>query len=168
MILIGGAIHVLAGLRAGTRRIRWQRFAIGATGLVPLLAHVGFAASGFTWPRDPTPIALMPVGIALASALFPGGLLDVRPLVQQELIERLPLGVVLADRSGAVIDVNPHAQYALGLTQGQAHGRTLEAVLAGVDPGYRVEISEVMLAGRRLAHFAFLHPPAPECNAEAA
>jgi len=99
------------------------------------------------------------VGLALASALFPGGLLEVRPLVQHELIERLPLGVVMAYLSGVVFEVNPQAARALALPRAELIGRSLDEIVAEAPTSYRVEISEVTLASRPMARFAFLHPP---------
>lgn len=159
LIILGIGVHVWSGLRQSDRRQRAQTIAIGLSGLLPLGTHVAYAALGFPWAFDPTPMTLTPSGVALASALFPGGLLDVRPVAQQELIERLPLGVVMADRSGAVFDVNPHAQRVLGVSRNEALGRALDAIVAEAPVGYRVELSEVQLASRVVARFAFLHPP---------
>ena len=159
LVLIGVGVHLRKGLRAPRGIRRWQRIAIGLAGLVPLGTHMAYAWSGFAWPCDPTPMTLTPIVVVLASALFPGGLLDVRPIAQQELIQHLPLGVVVADRSGAVIDVNPHAERALALRRDQAVGRALDAVVGGVPGAYHVEISEVHRATRVIARFAFLYPP---------
>jgi PAS domain-containing protein len=159
LVLLGVGVHLRKGMRAPRGIRRWQRIAIGLAGLVPLGTHMAYAWSGFTWPCDPTPMTLTPIVVVLASALFPGGLLDVRPIAQQELIDHLPLGVVVADRSGAVIDVNPHAEQALALRRDQAVGRSLDAVVGEAPGAYRIEISEVQRATRVIARFAFLYPP---------
>jgi PAS domain-containing protein len=159
LVAVGAAIHLRTGLRAPRGVRRWQRIAIGLAGLVPLAAHVAYTWSGFAWPLDPTPLTLTPIGVAMASALFPGGLIDVRPAAQQELIAHLPIGVVMADRRGAVIDVNPHAERALALRRDEALGRALDALVAEVPRSYRVEISEVQRSTRVIARFAFLVPP---------
>jgi PAS domain-containing protein len=159
LILAGCAIHVWSALGQSHRRHRWQGLAIGLTALLPVGVSVAWTWLDFPGAYDPTPMALTPVGIALASALFPGGLLDVRPLAQRGLIAHLPLGVVMADRSGTVFEVNPHAEAALARAREAVVGRSLEAVVSEAPPSYRVEISEVTLASRVVARFAFLYPP---------
>jgi PAS domain-containing protein len=167
LVGVGVAIHLRTGLRAPSGVRRWQRIAIGLAGLVPLAVHMAYAWTGFAWPFDPTPIALLPIGLVMASTLFPGGLIDVRPAAQHELIAHLPLGVVMADRSGAVIDVNPHAERALALHRDEALGRALDAVVAAAPRSYRVEISEVQRRARVVARFAFLYPPEMQGRKEA-
>jgi len=157
LILAGSALQVWTG--AGGGPLGHRSVVIGLAGLLPLGVHAAWTWFGLPGERDPTPLTLGPVGLALASALFPGGLLEVRPLAQHELIERLPLGVVMADRSGAVFDVNPHAERALALPRAELIGRSLDAIVAEAPTSYRVEISEVTLASRPMARFAFLHPP---------
>ncbi len=159
LIFGGSALHIWSGLRRrGARGL--QALAIGAAGLLPLAAHASWTWLGFPDGRDPTPLLLTPVGLALASTLFPGGLFDVRPLAQRELIDHLPLGVVMADRAGTVFAVNVHAEMALALPRAEAIGRALDAIVAEAPPSYRVEQSEVLLASQVVARFAFLHPPA--------
>jgi PAS domain-containing protein len=168
LILIGCGIHVWSGVRRSDRAHRVSTVAIGVAGLVPLAVHASYSWIGIGWDYDPTPILLTPVGVALASALFPGGLLDVRPIAQQDLIDRLPLGVVMADRSGAVFEVNPHAEMALALSRDEVLGRALDAIVSNAPRGYRVEISEVQLANRLVARFAFLYPPEMQGSRRAA
>lgn len=159
LVLLGCGVHVVCGIRRSDQSHRRSTLAIGLAGLVPLAVHAAYSWGGFGWAHDPTPITLTPVGVALASALFPGGLLDVRPIAQQDLIEHLPLGVVMADRSGAVFEVNPHAEMALAVSREEALGRALDAIVSDAPRSYRVEISEVHRASRVVARFAFLYPP---------
>ncbi len=159
LIVAGSALHIGSGLRRHGPR-GYHAMAIGLAGLLPLAAHVGWTWFGFPDGRDPTPLLLTPVGLALASTLFPGGLFDVRPLAQRELIDHLPLGVVMADRAGTVFAINVHAEMALALPRAEAIGRALDAIVAEAPPSYRLEQSEVLLASQVVARFAFLHPPA--------
>jgi PAS domain-containing protein len=159
LVLLGCTVHVANGIRRESRVHRVQLVGIGLAGLVPLGTHAAHHWLDLGLRYDPTPFTLMPVGIALASSLFPGGLLDVRPIAQRNLIDHLPLGVVMADGSGAVFEVNPHAERALALAREDALGRALDALLAEAPPGYRVELSEVRVATRLVARFAFLYPP---------
>jgi hypothetical protein len=159
MILAGSALHVGSGLRRRGSN-GYQTIAIGLAGLVPLFAHASWTWLGFPEGPDPSPLLLTPVGLSLASTLFPGGIFDVRPMAQRELIDHLPLGVVMADRSGAVFAINVHAEMALAMPRAEAIGRALDAIVAEAPASYRVEQSEVLLASQIVARFAFLHPPA--------
>ncbi len=158
LILAGSALHIGGGIRRRGPR-GYQAIAIGLAGLLPLAVHASWTWLGFPEGRDPSPLVLTPVGLALASTLFPGGVFDVRPLAQRELIDHLPLGVVMADRSGAVFAINVHAEMALALPRAEAIGRALDAIVAEAPASYRVEQSEVLLASQIVARFAFLHPP---------
>lgn len=81
------------------------------------------------WPHDPTPAVFGIALLALRSAAFSGGLLQILPVSQQDLLSQLPLPVLLTDLQGTVIAVNPEAEHRLGIPTREAIGRTLEAVL---------------------------------------
>lgn len=158
LILTGSVLLLFRGAQRGGSPGRHQ-VVIGAAALLPLAAHAAHTWLGVPAGRDPTPLTLTPVVLAVVGMLLPGSILDVRPLARGELLDHLPLGVVMADRSGMVFDVNPYAEMALALARAEAIGRSLDAILAEVPASYRVEISEVELVSRVVARFAFLHPP---------
>lgn len=163
LIVSGTTIQLSAAIRAqrsgGSGRWRW--LAIGVASVLPLAGNASYIASGHSWSHDPTPVLIGVTLLALRSAVFSGGLLEVLPIAQRDLIDHLPFGVVLADRFGAVIDVNPAAERRLGMRHRDALGRALEAVLAFVPPGTPVEITGVEVRGREIARFALLDLPAP-------
>ena len=117
--------------------IRWKvpgqytrRLLVGLAPLVPLAGSAAYVAHDMTWPIDPTPL-LFSVGLlALGNAIFTGGLLQALPISQHDLIEQLPIGVVLTDRAGTVIDVNPAAERLLGVSEASVsrltRGRTID------------------------------------------
>jgi len=162
LIVSGATIYLATALRAhragGAERWRW--LSIGLASVLPLAGNAAYVASGFAWSHDPTPVLIGVTLLAIRSAVFAGGLLEVLPIAQRDLIDHLPFGVVLADRSGAVIEVNPAAQRRLGMRRSEALGRALEAVLAFAPPRTPVEITRVELRGREMARFALLDLPA--------
>ncbi len=162
-ILLSAAIRARRAGRSG----RWRWLAIGLASVLPLAGNASYIASGRSWPHDPTPVLIGVTLLAVRSAVFSGGLLEVLPIAQRDLIDHLPFGVVLADRFGAVIDVNPAAERRLGMLRRDALGRALEAVLVFAPPGTPIEITGVEVRGREIARFALLDLPAPAARLEA-
>lgn len=158
--LVGVAICFVTALRPGWPW-RKRRLAIGIVSLVPLAGNMAYVASGLHFEHDPTPALLGVVLLTLRRALFPGGLLDVLPIAQRDLIDHLPFGVVLSDPGGVVIDMNGAAGRGLAISRLEALGRTFDAVLGHAPPGTRVQISPIELRGGTQARLAVLDFPAP-------
>jgi len=149
--------------------IRWQipggwlrRLAVGIAPLVPMAGNLIYIANGMTWPVDPTPLLFSVALIALQSAIFRGGLLQALPISQHDLIEQLPIGLVLADRSGVVIDVNPAAERRLGISEASAVGRALDAILAGSPEDVNAEVSPIFSNQRETGQLVLIDPPSKE------
>ncbi|HEY8152686.1 MAG TPA: histidine kinase N-terminal 7TM domain-containing protein [Myxococcota bacterium] len=155
----GSIVFIWAGIKR--RRVPHARWlvGVGAMGLVPVLGNAAWIAAGRTWPVDPSPLLLAFTLLALRSAVFSGGILQALPVSQHDLIEHLPFGVLLTDRRGTVIDVNPAAQRRLGISEKQALGRNLESVLAQADAALRFESAPVRSAGREAGQLVLLDPP---------
>jgi PAS domain-containing protein len=93
-------------------------------------------------------------------ALFPGGLLDVLPIAQRDLIDHLPFGVILSDPRGVIIDMNAASARGLAISRLEALGRTLDAVLGSTPRGTGIEISPIELRGGTRARLTVLNFPA--------
>jgi len=155
----GSAVFVWAGIaRRRLPHARWL-IGVGVMGLVPVLGNAAWIAAGRSWPVDPSPLLLVVTLLTLRSAVFSGGILQALPVSQHDLIEHLPFGVLLTDRRGTVIDVNPAAQRRLGISEKQALGRNLESVLAQADAALRFESAPVRSAGREAGQLVLLDPP---------
>jgi PAS domain S-box-containing protein len=89
-------------------------------------------------------------------------------VTQRDLLEQLPVPVILTDLSGTVIDMNPAAERRLGLLRIGAAGRTLEAVLSHTPVPVRFETAPV--EGRRgvVARFVVLEPGVEKTEPETA
>jgi len=160
LALVGVAICFVTALRPAWPWRR-RRLAIGMVSLVPLAGNFAYVASDLRFDHDPTPALLGVVLLMLRQALFPGGLLDVLPIAQRDLIDHLPFGVILSDPAGVVIDMNGAAGRGLAISRLEALGRTLDAVLGHAPHGTRIEISPIELRGGTQARLVVLDFPAP-------
>ena len=103
--------------------------------------------------------------LALRGALFRGDLFDAVPVDQRDLMRHLQIGLVVADASGAVIDLNPAAERCLGITHAQALDRNLDAVLARLAHEVPVEIQPILVGGRLKGSCAVITDAAPRLAA---
>lgn len=157
--ITGSLVFIAAGIaRRPLRHARWL-IAVGVTGLAPVIGNAAWVVWGHTWPIDPSPILLAVSLLALRSAVFSGGILQALPVSQHDLIEHLPFGVLLTDRRGTVIDVNPAAERRLGISEAQALGRNLDSVLANADAALRFESVPVRSTGREAGQLVLLDLP---------
>jgi PAS domain-containing protein len=106
-----------------------------------------------------TPLMIAVTLIAFRRSILSGGVLDVLPVAQRDIIQHLPFGVVLADDRGAVIDMNPAAEELLNVGRIDALGRALDAVISRAPLEVRIEISSVRGRGGEQARFALLEAP---------
>jgi PAS domain-containing protein len=156
---LGSLVFLWAGASGRRPRHSWRLVVVGVTGLVPVAGNALWIWANRPWPLDPTPLLLAVALLALRSAIFSGGILQALPVSQHDLIEHLPFGVLLTDRRGTVIDVNPAAEQRLGIPEARALGRDLDAVLARAEPGLRSESVPVRSGGREAGQLVLLDPP---------
>ena len=156
--LAGCAILIAAAIRwnspgEGTRRI--------SIGLAPLFTIVG-SGLHFTgvWqlPVDPTPLLLGVTLVILHGGIFTGGLLQPLAISQNALIRQLPIGIVLTDRRGGVVDINRVAEQRLGIIARAAIGRNFDAVIDAAGVGVDYEVTPVMSAGSEAGKIVLLEP----------
>lgn len=156
-LLAAGLFVRGAWLARGTTH--WRRDALLAlAALLPLAGNAFFVARGAAYPVDPTPVLFGISLIALHSALFSGSLLQALPISQHDLIQQLPLGVILTDTTGAVIDLNPAAQLRLGIDEAAAVGRNLDAVLADTDDDFQADVAPISARGREVGQLVLIDP----------
>jgi len=158
LVVAGSALLIATALR-GRRRSGGRRLALGLASLLPIAGNVAHVGSGFAFPIDPTPLLLGVTLLALRSAVLSGGLLQALPISQHDLVGQLPVAVVLTDRHGTVIDVNPAAERRLGVSERAARGRALDSVLEEADPPPHVEVTPVVASGREVGQLALVDPP---------
>jgi PAS domain-containing protein len=133
-----------------------------AIGVAPLITFAGSSLYfGGVWRAsvDPTPLLLGVTLFVLHRGIFAGGLLQPLAISQQALVQQLPLGVVLTDRSGAVVAVNPVAERRLGVSASEAIGRNFDAVIDAAGADLRFEVTPVMAAGTEAGQIVLLDTP---------
>jgi PAS domain-containing protein len=77
-----------------------------------------------------------------------------------ELVTQLPTPLLLTDRRGAVVQLNPAAERRLGIAEAHALGRSLDAVLAEADQPLEWDTTPVHCGSREIGQIVLLDPPA--------
>jgi PAS domain-containing protein len=162
LVLTGAAFFVASALRKNAPDHRVRRFAVGAAALVPLIGNALYIQGGLSWSVDPTPLLFGVALAALRSAVFTGGLLQVLPISQHDLIEQFPIGVILTNRRGVVIDVNPAAERRLGISEATAVGRTLDAIFSEAADDVQAEIAPLRFQERETGQLVLIEPRAKD------
>jgi PAS domain-containing protein len=158
LIVSGSSVLMVSALRRGTARHWTRRAAVGVAALVPLAGNVAYLWGGMQG-YDTTPLLFGVALFAFAHAQLNDGLFQLPPITQHDLIEQLPIGVILADRQGTVVDLNPAAEQRLGIPEAKALGRALDAVLAAAADDLRAEVSPILSGGREAGQLVLIDPP---------
>ncbi|MDX1648834.1 MAG: histidine kinase N-terminal 7TM domain-containing protein [Myxococcota bacterium] len=147
VLAFGTGIFVLGIWRwPGEQRVRRAVALVAGVG-IPLVGNAVHVLGIHPFPIDPTPVLIGAAALPLRSAIFRAGFFDVVPLEQQDLLMRLPIGIVLADDQRGVLQINQRAQEILGLSRQLAQGRSLEALLAEAPPDLAFHAEELALGG---------------------
>lgn len=158
LVIAGSAVLIWSALGRGAPLAGLRRPAMGLAALVPLAGNAWYVSNGLVG-IDPTPLLFGVSLLVLRSALFTGGLLDALPVSQHQLLEQLPLGVILTDRGSVVLDLNPAAERRLGIAESKAIGRTLDAVLTEVGEDVNADITPISTGEREVGQLVLLDPP---------
>jgi PAS domain S-box-containing protein len=169
------AIAVLAlYLRSAHPPFRRQILVVLAGAAVPLAAYTCYLAGLSPIPGlDPTPIALIATAIAFTVGIVRYRLFDLSPVARSAILERIPIGVLVFDCPGRVVEANPAAARLLGAGGGPLVGMSLDEVAPLLPPlpgllasGHGVEIEvRVPMRDRTLAVSAApLRTGADECS----
>ena len=129
LFVTGCVVLATAALRSRDRRRRLLCLLVAGAPLAGLIASALYMSGRISWPYDLTPVLVGTVLLLVRDALLGGGLLDPLPFPQRELLHQMPLGLVLADRSGEVALINNAAARVLGVETRQALGRDVESLL---------------------------------------
>jgi PAS domain-containing protein len=160
LVVTGSSLLIVSALRVRATG-RWtRRLAVGLAALVPLMGNAGYLAAGMRWSVDPTPLLLGVALLALRGAIFTGHLLQVLPVSHHDLLRQLPVGVILTDRRGVVIDVNPAAERRLGVSEKSAVRRSLDAILTEAGSDVHAEIAPIRSRDREAGQLVLIDPPA--------
>jgi PAS domain-containing protein len=162
LIATGSVLLTVSAFRRRGWGARLRGLGVGVAALVPLAGNAVYVAAGMTGLMDPTPLLLGAALLALRSAIFSGGLLQALAVSQHDLIQQLPLGVILTDRRGVVIDVNPAAERRLCVSQAHAVGRSLDAILSEAESHVCADIVPIFSRDREAGQLVLIDPPGKE------
>ena len=129
-VLIGVAFFLLAARRMMTHEA-WGRGALTASAaILPTLASALYVFHVLPFAYDPTPAVLGGSLAILTVCIFRYQLLDALPLAWRDVIDHLRDGVLIADKSGVVLDANPAAMRILARGLPAIRGRRLAELIA--------------------------------------
>lgn len=134
LAVLGSAILGATALRTRAPGKGMRRLLLALASVVPVLGNSLYVSGAITWPYDPTPLLLGLALVAMRSAVFEGGLVEPLPISQRELMHQLPLGIILTDHRGTIVEMSDVAANRLGVFEQFALGRSLDEVLAWCEP----------------------------------
>lgn len=147
LLAFGTGVFVVGIWRwPGERRLP-RAVALVAGVTIPVLGNAVHVLGIHRFPIDPTPVLIGAAALPLRSAIFRAGFFDVVPVEQQDLLMRLPIGIVLADDQRGILQINRRAQEILGISRDLALGRSIEALLAEAPPQLAFHVEELDLSG---------------------
>lgn len=156
LAVLGSAILGLTVLlRHGPVAQIGRRLVLVVASLAPVLGNSLYISGHIPWPYDPTPLFLGLALLAMRSAVFEGGLVEPLPISQRDLIHQLPLGVIVTDRKGHIVEMSDVAGNRLGVFEEFALGRSLDDVLAWCEPT-PLRTSDLMRRGRPAGRLVLL------------
>jgi PAS domain-containing protein len=152
LTLAGAALFVRAAFRWPREGLRRRAIALAVAVLIPLVGNFLYVFADTGLAEDPTPVLVGLAILPLRAAIFHGGLFDVLPVDQRDLLLRLPVGIVLSERERGVIEINRRAGEILGVSRAQAMGRGVEALLSDAPDDVAFHLEDVDLGvGHALA-----------------
>ncbi|MHB1295719.1 MAG: histidine kinase N-terminal 7TM domain-containing protein [Anaerolineae bacterium] len=81
-------------------------------------------------PFNPTTLLATVSYMVVAWGIFRYHLFDLTPIARNHVVENMPSGVIVLDREGLVVDMNPAAQRLLGTTLSRAVGLEVDKLLS--------------------------------------
>ena len=130
-------------LRSAVQRMRaftnQTLFMLGGA-FIPVVVNVLFSLGITPIPgMDLTPFSFLIAGAFWSLALFRFRLLDIVPIAREHLLDTIPVGVVVLDLQGRVLDMNPAAGEMLQLPPREMAGH----FLAGLGPEFPFSLAEL-------------------------
>jgi PAS domain S-box-containing protein len=130
LLFLAGFVLLIQNLIEGSRLHRRQGMVLLAAGLVPWIANLLQIVD--VYPRtapNPTPLAFILSSLAFFWGLFRMELLEIMPLAQRVVIQKMADALVLLDGHDRIIQLNPAAENLLQLKEVRIDGKELAQVL---------------------------------------
>ena len=129
-VLVGVAFFLLAARRMMTHEAWGRGLLTASAAILPTLESALYVFRVLPFAYDPTPAVLGGSLAILTICIFRYQLLDALPLAWRDVIDHLRDGVLVADKSGVVLDANPAAMRILGRGLPAIRGRRLAELIA--------------------------------------
>ena len=121
------ALLVLASFRSAHAIYRQQILILLIGAVIPIAAHITYLAGLSPVPRiDLTPFALPVTAAAFTVGVVLYQLFDLAPAAHSMVFERIPIGVLVVNGTGQVVEANPAATELLALDRRSPVGLPLE------------------------------------------
>jgi diguanylate cyclase (GGDEF)-like protein len=104
-ILVANVVLVRAWWRAPAHE-RGPMGTLMIASLIPWIANLAYLAGVVPWGLDSPPFFLLPIAILFAWSVRSQGLVELRPIARDEVVERMRDPVVVADPHGRIVDAN--------------------------------------------------------------
>jgi signal transduction histidine kinase len=139
LVMVGVVLYLASALRLVANKERARGVGLAVAALVPLISSLSYTAA--LTPRDLTPAALGFSVLLLFGLIWRYQVLETLPIARRDMIEHLPDAVVIADRAGRVLDLNPAAAALFGAPAAELRRADLAEALSDLarsaagDPG---------------------------------
>ena len=136
-------VGIVLLLRSAVQRIRVftnQTLLLIAGVVIPSVINIMFSLGVTPIPdMDLAPFSFLITGFFWSLALFRFRMLDIVPIAREQVLDTMPVGVVVLDKDGRVLDMNPAAGKMLELLPVEMVGRSL------IHPGLAFPFSQAEL-----------------------
>ncbi|GEM_PF-651030 len=129
LVFLSGVGVIMFNITRSNRLYRQQSWVMFLAAAAPMAANLVYAAGLLPQiPIDFTPFGFLLSGIACMWGLFRYRLFDLVPVGRDAMIERMSDGMLLVDRQGRIMDLNPAAAHLVGQPAEKVIGRPLNEV----------------------------------------
>lgn len=124
VLLMAGTIFILRSIKRTKGLFRRQNVVLLIAVLVPWLGNVLYVSGLSPIPNlDITPFAFTISVAVFALGIFRWKMVNIAPVARDLVVEKMPDGMIVLDRQGNIVDINPALQTALGISASQAIGQ---------------------------------------------
>jgi PAS domain S-box-containing protein len=125
-LLLGGALHLLVAYLRAPELYRRQASSLLVAVLAPWLGNALYMLRVPPFDMiDATPFAFVVTGLAVGWGVFRFQLFEVAPAAREAVVDGLDEGVLVLDRGGRIVDLNPKVQALLGVPAQGVIGHSL-------------------------------------------
>ncbi len=133
LLVLSGILILGTSLALNFKRYGVQAYGLIIGVLAPLVgnAYFLFGSPPVGFP-DPTPIIFTVTGIAFVWAIFGGHMLEVVPLANEAIVQRLSTGVVILDSEKKIRSINPAAMKMANLPAQTSDSKAFSSLVAKI------------------------------------